>query len=144
METVSQGPQPLVSKSSATLTSTPFRRDWWEATKWTSSRPPTRADSYLPPAIVAARRILRTKRPYKRVKLFGSCKLSRLILDALRKVERPMTTPEVIAAVVAELGYGAEAPAGMKGRVRGALLYLRLLSRKASAESGREKNTGLN
>ena len=36
------------------------------------------------------------KRPYQRVKLFGSGKLSRLILDALRKAERPLTTIEVI------------------------------------------------
>ncbi len=33
------------------------------------------------------------KRTYKRVKLFGAGKLSRLILDALRKVERPLKRP---------------------------------------------------
>ena len=70
-----------------------------------------------PKAIVA-------KRPYKRVKLFGPGKLSRLILDALRKAERPLSAPEVTAAVVAELEYGPEAAAGMATRVRATLIYL--------------------
>jgi hypothetical protein len=55
---------------------------------------------------------IRAKRPYKRVKLFGAGKLSRLILDALRKAERPLSAPEVTAAVVAELDYGPEAAPG--------------------------------
>ncbi len=50
--------------------------------------------------------------------------LNRLILDALRGAERPLTTVEVIAAVVVELDYGPDAAAGMKGRVRSSLLYL--------------------
>lgn len=64
------------------------------------------------------------KRPYKRVELFGAGKLNRLILDALRGAERPLTTVEVIAAVVVELDYGPDAAAGMKRRVRSSLLYL--------------------
>ncbi len=67
---------------------------------------------------------IRAKRSYKRVKLFRAGQLSRLILGALRKGERPMTTAEVIEAVVAELGYGADAAAGMSTRIRGSLLYL--------------------
>jgi hypothetical protein len=67
---------------------------------------------------------IKAKRPYKRVKLFGAGKLSRLILDALRKAERPLSAPEVTAAVVAELEYGPGAAAGMATRVRATLIYL--------------------
>ncbi len=63
------------------------------------------------------------KRPYKRVKLFASGKLSRLILDALRRGGRPMTTREIIASIVEKIGYGPDAAKGMSQRVRGNLLY---------------------
>ncbi len=46
---------------------------------------------------------IRAKRPYKRVKLLGAGKLSRLILGVLRKAERPLSAPDVTAAVDAEL-----------------------------------------
>jgi hypothetical protein len=39
---------------------------------------------------------IRAKRRYDRAKLFGGGKLTRLILDALRKAELPLTTPEVL------------------------------------------------
>ena len=64
------------------------------------------------------------KKPYRRVKLFGAGKLNRLILGVLRKAERPMKTLEVVDALVAELNFGPDAAAGMKGRVRANLLYL--------------------
>jgi hypothetical protein len=64
------------------------------------------------------------KRPYKRVKLFGQGKLNWLILDAMRKGERPMSTGEIVASIVAELGYGADAAKGMSNRVRANLAYL--------------------
>ncbi len=81
---------------------------------------------------------IRAKRPYKRVKLFGAGKLSRLILDALRKAERPLTTSEVIEAIVAELGYGDEAAKGMAGRVRAALRYLLAFKQSVIKEGERE------
>ena len=34
--------------------------------------------------------LIRAKRPYRRAKLFGASKLNRLILDAMRKSDRPM------------------------------------------------------
>ncbi len=64
------------------------------------------------------------KRPYKRVKLFGAGKLNRLILDAMREGEQPMATGEIVAAIVAELGYGADAAKGMTNRVWANLAYL--------------------
>jgi hypothetical protein len=65
----------------------------------------------------------KAKRPYKHVKLFGQGKLNRLVLDALRKAGRPMTTAE-IRRRCAELGCGPEAAQGMRNRVRSNLLYL--------------------
>jgi hypothetical protein len=67
---------------------------------------------------------LPAKRPYTRVKLFGAGKLNRP-LGAPRRGERPMTTGEVVAAIVAELNYGPEAANGMTNRVRANLRYLR-------------------
>ena len=64
------------------------------------------------------------KRPYKRVKLPGAGKLNRLILDALRKAGRPVTTAEVVEPLVAELGFGEDAAKGLRNRVRANLLYL--------------------
>ena len=69
-------------------------------------------------------RAIKAKRPYRRVKVFGAGKLNRMILDALRKGGGPMKTLEVVASVVATLGYGADAAKGMKNRVRANLLYL--------------------
>ena len=64
------------------------------------------------------------KRPYHKVKLFGSGKLNRLVMDALRRGARPMTTPEIVASIVAELGYGPDAAKGMSHTVRANLAYL--------------------
>jgi hypothetical protein len=78
------------------------------------------------------------KRPYKRVKLFGAGKLNRLILAALRHVARPMTTAEVVHAIVDELGYGPEAAKGMTNRVRANLRYLRNTRQLVTKEGDRE------
>jgi hypothetical protein len=68
---------------------------------------------------------IRAKRRYDRAKLFGGGKLTRLILDALRRSERPLTTAEVIAVIAAEMNFGSNVPAGVKARVRAGLGYLR-------------------
>jgi hypothetical protein len=47
-----------------------------------------------------------------------------MILDAMRRGDRPMGTGEIVASIVAELGYGAEAAKGMTNRVRANLAYL--------------------
>ncbi len=67
---------------------------------------------------------IRPKRPYRRVNHFGAGHLSRLLLDVIRKAERPPTTQEVIAAVVVQLEYGPDAARGMGGRIRSSLAYL--------------------
>jgi hypothetical protein len=65
------------------------------------------------------------KKPYRRVKLFGSGELARFILGALRKAEKPLTAGDVTSpAVVNELGHGPEARKGMANLVRANLNYL--------------------
>ena len=63
------------------------------------------------------------KRPYKRVKLFASGRLGRLVLDALRRGARPMTTREIVASIVEKVGYGTDAAKSVSHRVRSSLLY---------------------
>ncbi len=77
------------------------------------------------------------KRPYKRVKLFGAGKLNRPILDAMRKGERPMTTGEIVAAIIADLGDGADAAKGMTNRVRANLAYLARVGGRIAKEGER-------
>jgi hypothetical protein len=53
---------------------------------------------------------VRPKRPYRQARLFGGRKLTGLILDALRRAERPLTTQEVVSAITTEVTGGAGAP----------------------------------
>jgi len=86
---------------------------------------------------------IRAKKPYRRTKLFGAGKLNRLILGALRRGERPMTTAEVVDSIVAELGYGEDAAAGMRNRVRASLQYLwRMSGTVVRQGSGRARRWG--
>jgi hypothetical protein len=67
---------------------------------------------------------VRARRRYERQKLFGKGKLSRMILDTLRRAERPLAYREVIEAIAGEMGYGAKPPAAIVGNVRAGLRYL--------------------
>jgi hypothetical protein len=49
---------------------------------------------------------VRPKRLYRRAKLFGGKKLTGLVLDALRRAERPLSTQEVVAAITTEVTGG--------------------------------------
>lgn len=60
----------------------------------------------------------------RRVKLFGGGELNRLILDALRRAGKPLSTPEVAEAIIAAKGYGHEAKPALCQRVRANLSYL--------------------
>jgi hypothetical protein len=64
------------------------------------------------------------KKAYQRVRLFGQGELNRLIFSAMRKGEGPMSVPEIVAAIVEDLGHGPEAAKGMNRRVRANLRYL--------------------
>jgi hypothetical protein len=79
---------------------------------------------------------VRPKRPYRRAKLFGGRKLTGLILDALRRAERPLTTQEVVSAITIGVNGGAGAPNVTK-RVRMALRYL--AKRGAIVKEGERK-----
>ncbi len=76
-----------------------------------------------------------SKRPYVLTKLFGAGKLNRLILGAMRKGAKPMSTAEVGAGIVEELGYGDDAASGLRNRVRANLRYLEV--RGAVAKDGK-------
>jgi hypothetical protein len=67
---------------------------------------------------------VRARRRYARTKLFGKGKLSRMILDTLRRAERPLASREVIEAIAGEMNYGAKPPAVVVGNVRAGLRYL--------------------
>ena len=84
---------------------------------------------------------IKPKRQYKRVKLFGQGKLNRLILDALRKAEKPLRTQELIDAIAAEVDFGPDAANGLKGRVRSNLLYLSKVRGAVVKEGERETAT---
>ena len=56
----------------------------------------------------------------------------------MRKGDWPMTTLEIIAAVVADLNFGDEAAKGMKSRVRSSLLYLWKIRGSVIKEGERE------
>ena len=61
----------------------------------------------------------------RRVKLFGGGELNRLIVDALRRAEgKPLSTPQIAAAIIEVKGYGHEAKPALCRRVRANLSYL--------------------
>jgi hypothetical protein len=66
---------------------------------------------------------IRPKRP-RRVNHFGAGHLSRLLLDVIRKAERPLSSQEIVGTIVAQLGYGPEAARDMGIRIRSSLAYL--------------------
>jgi hypothetical protein len=75
---------------------------------------------------------VRPKRLYRRAKLFGGRKLTSLILDALRRAERPLTTEEIVAAIA---DGNASAP-NVRKRIRMALRYLAKRGRSLEAGNG--------
>jgi hypothetical protein len=60
----------------------------------------------------------------RRVKLFGSGELNRLIADALRRAEKPQASSDVADAIVEAKGYGQESIHALTRRVRANLSYL--------------------
>lgn len=64
------------------------------------------------------------KRLRKRIKLFRQGELGRMILDALRRAERPLTTAEIATAILEAGGHGESARPTVTPRVPGNLSYL--------------------
>ena len=74
------------------------------------------------------------KRPPKRIKLFRQGELGRMILDALRRAGRPLSTAEIVTDVLAAGGHGESARPTLGPRVRGNIAYLE--RRKKVSKSG--------
>jgi hypothetical protein len=66
---------------------------------------------------------IRTKRPVKRIRLFRQGELGRMILKALRESDAPLSTAQIVAAILAAGGHGDAARPTMAPRVRGNLAY---------------------
>jgi hypothetical protein len=79
------------------------------------------------------------KRLRKRIKLFRQGELGRMILDALRRAEQPLTTAEVATALLQAGGHGESARQTVTPRVRGNLSYL--MRRGAVHKSGNGRTT---
>ena len=78
------------------------------------------------------------KKPYRHVKLFKQGELGRLILDSLRRAERPVSTADVVTAIMAAGRHAESARPAMTPRVRGNLAYLE--RRAKIVKSGRGKS----
>ncbi len=65
-----------------------------------------------------------SKRLPKRIKLFRQGELGRLILDILRQASKPVSTVDVVTAMLRAGGHGEEARRTVASRVRGNLAYL--------------------
>lgn len=65
-----------------------------------------------------------TKRPTRRVKLFRQGELGRMILDALRTADGPISTPAIVQHLLDAGGHGPAARKAVGQRVRGNLAYL--------------------
>ena len=77
------------------------------------------------------------KRPRKRVKLFRQGELGRMILDALRRAERPQGTHAIVSALLEAGGHGESARPSMTPRVRGNLAYLERHGKVVKAGRGK-------
>jgi hypothetical protein len=77
------------------------------------------------------------KRPQKRVKLFRQGELSGSLLAILRASRVPLSTIEVVAALIERGGLSDDAKAALAPRVRGNLSYLESLGRIAKLGHGR-------
>lgn len=67
---------------------------------------------------------IRPKRAPQRIKLFRQGELGRMIIDAMRRAQRPVSLYEIVSAILAAGGHGEEARRTVAGRVRGNLAYL--------------------
>jgi hypothetical protein len=76
------------------------------------------------------------KRPYKRVKLFASGKFGRLVLDALRRGGRPMTTREIVASIAAT---SRRSPSTARTTARSSTSRARAMSRRSHSWLSRHR-----
>src|SRR3954451_8705328 len=60
----------------------------------------------------------------RRVKLFGNGELNRLIADALRRAEKPLSSSDIAESIVETKGFGRPSIHALTRRVRANLSYL--------------------
>lgn len=77
-----------------------------------------------------------SKRPPRRIKLFRQGELGRMILGALRTSDRPMSTAEIVTAILKAGGHGEGARRTLATRVRGNLAYQERRGKVRKASSG--------
>ena len=68
-------------------------------------------------------------RKYRKPKLFGRGKLACMCLDALRRAGKPLSTPEVVDAIILEQGFAPDTFVGLIHRTRNCLYYLSTVGR---------------
>ena len=85
-------------------------------------------------------KIKKRRTPDKRVKLFRAGELGRMILDAIRRAGGPISTGEVVTAIIAAGGHGDGVRPTVGPRVRSNLGYLerRGKGREGGKRHGRE------
>lgn len=64
------------------------------------------------------------KRRFRRVHIFRSGELTRLVLGTLRKGGKPLSIEEIVAAIAEEMRFGPEARKSLLPRVRADIHYL--------------------
>ena len=74
----------------------------------------------------------------QRVHIFKQGELGRLILGVLRKADRPLSTPEIVAGALAVRNFGPDARAGMAHRIRPNLAYLEKRGMVVKGGSGKQ------
>jgi len=81
---------------------------------------------------------IRPKRLVQRIRLFRQGELGRLIVGTLREADRPLSTADLVSAILAKGGHGKAARPTMAPRVRGNLAYQerRGMVRKTGSGSG--------
>ena len=65
-----------------------------------------------------------SKRIVKRIKLFRQGELGRMIVGTLREADQPLSTAQIVTAILRAGGHGESARRALGGRVRGNLAYL--------------------
>ena len=79
------------------------------------------------------------KRIRRRVKLFRQGELGRMIRDGLRVAKgTPLSTPEIVASVIASGGHDETAKRAVAPRVRGNLAYLQRQGVVVKIDNGRD------
>jgi hypothetical protein len=83
------------------------------------------------------------KRIVKRIRLFRQGELGRLILGALREADAPLSTAQIVTAILAAGGHGESARKAVTPRVRGNLAYLERREKVGKSGIGKASRWGL-